>query len=82
MSAVRAIIGNARYTGREVWNRQRRDEELLDVDDIAAGYRSKMKWNDRSEWIWSSEQTHLAIISPETFAAASAWRSTGHNRWG
>ena len=64
MSAVRAILGNPRYTGREVWNRQRRDEELLDVDDVAAGYQSRMKWNPREEWVWSSEQTHEAIVSP------------------
>ncbi len=29
-SAVRAILANARYTGHEVWARQRRDYELLD----------------------------------------------------
>ena len=80
MNAVRAILGNPRYTGRAVWNRQRRDEELLDVDDVAAGYRSRMRWNDRSEWVWSTEQTHEAIVSPETFAAASAQRTVGHNR--
>ena len=35
----------------------RRDEELLDVDDVAAGYKGKMKWNDRSDWVWCNEQT-------------------------
>jgi site-specific DNA recombinase len=34
-SAVRVILLNPRYTGRQVWNRQRRDEVLLDVDDVA-----------------------------------------------
>ncbi len=77
---MRAILGNPRYTGRQVWNRQRRDEELLDVEDVAAGYASRMRWNDRSEWVWSREETHEAIISPETFAAASAQRTVGHNR--
>jgi DNA invertase Pin-like site-specific DNA recombinase len=80
-SAVRAILGNPKYTGRSVWNRQRRDEDLLDVEDVSAGYTSRMRWNDRSEWVWSSEETHEAIVSPETFAAASAQRSTGHDRW-
>ena len=32
------------------------------------------------EWVWSTEQTHEAIVSPETFAAASAQRTVGHNR--
>ncbi len=80
-SAVRAILGNPSCTGRQVWNRQRRDEELLDVDDVAAGYQSRMKWNDRSEWVWSAEETHEAIASAETFAAASAERAAGNDRW-
>lgn len=32
-SAVRAILTNPRYAGRQVWNRQRKDEALLDVVD-------------------------------------------------
>ena len=36
-SAVRAILRNPRYTGYQVWGRQRRDEMLLDVNDVAAG---------------------------------------------
>ncbi len=37
-SAVRAILTNPRYTGRQVWNRQRKDEVLLDVNDVALGH--------------------------------------------
>lgn len=29
-SAVKAILANPRYTGRQVWNKQRKDEVLLD----------------------------------------------------
>ena len=36
-SAVRVIVTNPRYTGRQVWNKQRKDEILLDVNDVAAG---------------------------------------------
>ena len=36
-SAIRVILTNPRYTGRQVWNKQRKDEILLDVDDVAAG---------------------------------------------
>jgi site-specific DNA recombinase len=79
-SAVRAIIGNPKYTGRQVWNRQRRDEVLYDLDDVAQGHQSKMKWNDRAEWIWSAELTHDPIITPEVFAAAAAQRSVGEHR--
>jgi site-specific DNA recombinase len=45
---VRAILANPRYTGRQVWNRQRRDEVLLDVEDVAAGHETKLRWNDRA----------------------------------
>ncbi|WP_442931225.1 recombinase family protein [Micromonospora sp. NBC_00389] len=36
-SAVRVILTNPRYTGRQVWKKQRTDEVLLDVDDVALG---------------------------------------------
>ena len=79
-SAVRAIIGNPKYTGRMTWNRQRRDETLLDVEDVAAGYQTRMAWNDRAEWVWSAEQTHEAIVAAETFAAAERQRALQSHR--
>jgi site-specific DNA recombinase len=36
-SVVRAILLNPRYAGHQVWNRQRKDEVLLDVDDVTTG---------------------------------------------
>ena len=60
------------YTGRQVWNRQSRDEVLIDVEDVAGGHETRMRWNDRSAWIWSSEQTHQALVSSEDFAAVQA----------
>ncbi len=39
-----------------------------------------MRWNDRSDWIWSTEPTHEAIVTPEVFAAASAQRPVGGHR--
>lgn len=33
--AVRSILMNPKYVGRQVWNRQRRDEILVDVEDVA-----------------------------------------------
>ncbi|MET8805743.1 recombinase family protein [Streptomyces sp. NPDC004546] len=39
--AVRAILLNPRYTGgHEVWNKQRKEERLLDVDDVTLGHRT------------------------------------------
>lgn len=45
-TAVRAILANPRYTGFEVWNKQRKDEVLLDVEDVALGHQTKMRWNE------------------------------------
>lgn len=66
--AVRSILMNPRYTGRQVWNRQLRDEILVDVEDVAAGHQSRMRWNDRSDWVWSTEPTHDAISTTSVAA--------------
>jgi site-specific DNA recombinase len=73
-SAVRAILMNPRYTGLSVWGRQRREDVLLDVDDVAAGHRSLMRWNEEDRWIRSPESAHEGLISPELFEAAQARR--------
>jgi site-specific DNA recombinase len=69
-SAVRAILANPRYTGRQVWNRQRKDEVLLDVRDIALGHTTVMRWNDQDKWIFSEQIVHPPIITDETFRQA------------
>jgi site-specific DNA recombinase len=66
--AVRAILTNPRYTGRQVWNRQRKDEVLLDVHDVAQGHTTKMRWNDQDKWIYSEQVAHPLIIEEETFS--------------
>ncbi|KOV68696.1 recombinase family protein, partial [Streptomyces sp. MMG1121] len=40
--AARAILLNPRYTGHEVWNKQRKEERLIDVDDVTLGHRTTM----------------------------------------
>jgi site-specific DNA recombinase len=71
-SAVRAILRNPRYTGYEVWGRQRRDEVLLDVNDVAAGHVSRMRWNDADRWVWSAQPTHQPLVDQTTFQAVQA----------
>ena len=66
-SAIRAILLNPRYTGISVWGRQRREEVLLDVEDVAAGHRTKMVWNDPQGWIRSDQLTHEPVITSELF---------------
>ena len=71
-SAVRTIVCNPRYTGRQVWNKQRKDEILLDVNDVAAGYETRMRWNEVGSWVWSDAIVHEPLISAGDFEAAQA----------
>jgi site-specific DNA recombinase len=66
-SAVRTILGNPRYTGYQVWNKQRKQESLIDVEDVALGHRTALAWNPREEWIFSDQQVHPALVSREIF---------------
>ena len=68
--AVRNILLNPRYAGFQVWNRQRRDEVLIDVEDVALGHETRMRWNAEAQWVRSEQQTHEAIIDIERFEAA------------
>jgi site-specific DNA recombinase len=72
LSAVRAILINPRYTGRQVWNKQRTDEVLIDVEDVALGHENKHRWNDPSSWVWSTKIAHTPLISAEQFAQANS----------
>ncbi|MHB8328270.1 MAG: recombinase family protein [Acidimicrobiales bacterium] len=79
-TAVRAILANPRYTGRQVWNRQHRDEVLLDVDDVALGHVSKMCWNDEDAWIVSEALTHEPLVSDEQFRAVRTLAAASRRR--
>jgi site-specific DNA recombinase len=73
-SAVRVILMNPRYTGRQVWNKQRKQEVLLDIDNVAEGYETKLKWNEPDTWVWSDHVVHEPLVSIEDFEAAQAIR--------
>lgn len=66
-TAVRTILINPRYTGRQVWNKQRTDEVLLDVNDVALGHTPVMRWNQRDRWITSNELVHEPLIAQTDF---------------
>jgi hypothetical protein len=65
--AVRVILANPRYTGRQVWNKQRTDEVLLDVNDVALGHTSIMRWNP------SSRRPRSACPTRQPTPSASIW---------
>ncbi|GIJ29107.1 putative recombinase [Micromonospora qiuiae] len=71
-SAVGVILTNPRYTGRQVWNKQRTDEILLDVNDVALGHTGVMRWNPRDKWVVSKEITHPPLIDDAIFEQAQA----------
>jgi hypothetical protein len=65
--AIRAILLNPRYTGYQVWNKQRKAETLLNVEDVALGYETRLQWNDKEIWVWSDKIAHPPIISKDIF---------------
>ncbi len=71
-AAVRAILRNPRYTGRQVWNKQRKDEILLDVNDVARGYETRLRWNDTGQWVWSDAIAQEPLVTVEDFEATRA----------
>jgi site-specific DNA recombinase len=79
-SAVRAILRNARYTGHEVFGRQRREYELIDLSSPAEGHIRRMRWNDPSQWIWSPEATHEPLVSKEEWIRAQSVNTPAKQR--
>ncbi|MGW0520123.1 recombinase family protein [Crossiella sp. NPDC003009] len=74
---------NPRYTGRQVWNKQRKDEVLINVEDAALGHETKLRWNERDKWVFSTDIVHDPVIdtetvsrAPEIMAAQGAGRTT------
>lgn len=78
---VRAILANPAYSGVRVWGKQEKFEELLDVEDVAAGTIVRMRWRDKDQWITPLRpQTHQAIVDQATFDAVQARMNTGRTR--
>jgi site-specific DNA recombinase len=53
------LLDNPKYTGYQVWNRRRRK---------TGGNRA----NPESEWVWSAEPSHAALVPKEVWERA--WR--------
>jgi hypothetical protein len=82
-TAVRAVVDNPRYTGRQVWGRQPRHEKLLDPTAPQDGYTTVQRWADPSKWQRSVEGVHFheAIVDDSTFERAQTLRHLkGHDR--
>ncbi len=65
-----AILANPRYTGRQVWNRQRTDFDLVDPANTGLGHRQVQRWNPPEGWVISRHPAHPALVSEADFIAA------------
>jgi DNA invertase Pin-like site-specific DNA recombinase len=69
LRTVTTILSNPRYTGRQVWNRQRTDEALADPGDVSLGHKQIQRWNLPDGWVISSKPAHEALVSEAGFIA-------------
>ncbi|WP_127358609.1 hypothetical protein [Actinacidiphila soli] len=65
-----------------MWNKQRKQEVLLNVEDVALGYQTQMKWNGSDTWVWSKETVHPPLIDIARFWRAQELMSTRAARTG
>jgi site-specific DNA recombinase len=70
LRTVAAILANPRYTGRQVWNRQRTDHDLVDPANTTLGHRQVQRWNLPTGWVISKQPAHPALVSEHDFIAA------------
>ena len=64
-----AILANPRYTGLQVWNRQRTDHDLIDPANTGLGHRQVQRWNLPDGWVISTRPAHSAFVSEADFIA-------------
>ncbi len=67
LRTVAAIPANPRYTGRQVWNRQRTD---FDLANTTLGHKQVQRWNLPEGWVISRHPAHAALVSEADFIAA------------
>ena len=70
LGTVTTILPNPRYTGHQVWNRQRTDKDLADPADVSLGHKSVQRWNLPDGWVISNRPAHEALVSEADFIAA------------
>jgi DNA invertase Pin-like site-specific DNA recombinase len=70
LGTVATVLSNPRYTGRQVWNRQRTDRDLADPADVSLGHKSVPRWNLPDGWVISRKPAHPALVSEADFIAA------------
>ncbi|HXZ71336.1 MAG TPA: recombinase family protein [Streptosporangiaceae bacterium] len=74
LGTVAAILANPRYTGRQVWNRQRTNHDLIDRANTGLGHRPVQRWNLPHAWVISTRPAHPALVSEADFVAVQQKR--------
>jgi hypothetical protein len=69
LTTVAAILANPRYTGRQVWNRQPTNFDLIDPANTTLGHRQVQRWNLPDGWVISTRPAHSALVSEADFIA-------------
>ena len=75
LGTVATILQNPRYTGRQVWNRQRTGKDLADPADVSLGHKDVQRWNRPGGWVISTRPAHEALVSEEGFITAQDIRA-------
>jgi site-specific DNA recombinase len=70
LRTVAAILANPRYTGRQVWIRQRTHFDLADPANTALGHKQVQRWNLPEGWVISRHPAHAALVGEADFIAA------------
>ncbi len=68
VQTVAAILTNPRYTGRQVWNRQRTDREPAGPG--TGREREVLRSNPACEWVISKTIAHPGLVSEDDYIAA------------
>ncbi|GIH05273.1 hypothetical protein Rhe02_33400 [Rhizocola hellebori] len=76
LRTVASILGNPRYTGRQVWNRQHTDHGSLDQADDPLGHAEVYRWSKVQQWTISHDVVHEPLVSEADFITAQAIHST------
>ncbi len=70
VGTVSTILRNPRYTGHQVWNRQRTDKDMAGPGDVSLGHKQVQRWNLPDGWVISRRPAHPALVSEAGFIAA------------
>ena len=70
LRTVAAILANPRYTGRQVWKRQRTDFDLIDPANTALGHKHVPRWNLPEGRVISKHPAHATLVSEAESIAA------------